>query len=190
MTQKQMLRTQLRVRRRDQVAGLPDAMRGLVFLRPPAPVLDLLPEGATIGIYHALGAEAPTARYAAWLFENGRHVALPWFASKDAAMTFRRWRNPLAADELLSGHHGTLQPGADAQEVVPDAVIVPLIGFTADGERLGQGGGHYDRWLAKHQVPAIGLAWDCQLVDALPSEPHDRRLDAVITPTRLYRDTA
>jgi 5-formyltetrahydrofolate cyclo-ligase len=64
---------------------------------------------------------------------------------------------------------------------------VPLVGFTASGERLGQGGGHYDRWLAEHPGRlTIGLAWDAQLCPALPSEPHDEPLDAVITPTRIY----
>jgi 5-formyltetrahydrofolate cyclo-ligase len=71
--------------------------------------------------------------------------------------------------------------------VVPDVLFVPLVGFTADGGRLGQGGGHYDRWLEAHpETKAIGLAWDCQLADDLPREPHDRPLLAVVTPTRLY----
>jgi 5-formyltetrahydrofolate cyclo-ligase len=66
-------------------------------------------------------------------------------------------------------------------------LFVPVVGFTEDGARLGQGGGHYDRWLAAHPgAVAIGLAWDCQRVDALPVEPHDAPLAAVVTPTRLY----
>src|SRR3546814_6880034 len=56
-----------------------------------------------------------------------------------------------------------------------------------DGRRLGQGGGHYDRWLAAHPgARAIGLAWDEQLCEDLPHETHDIRLDAIVTPTRLY----
>jgi 5-formyltetrahydrofolate cyclo-ligase len=66
-------------------------------------------------------------------------------------------------------------------------LFVPLIGFTADGARLGQGGGHYDRWLPEHPgTLTIGLAWDCQLEDTLPHEAHDQPLRAVVTPTRLY----
>ena len=76
---------------------------------------------------------------------------------------------------------------ADAEPVTPDLVIVPLIAFTAAGGRLGQGGGHYDRWLAAHpRVVAVGIGWDTQLVESLPLEPHDRLLRAVVTPTRLY----
>ena len=66
-------------------------------------------------------------------------------------------------------------------------LFVPLIGFTASGDRLGQGGGHYDRWLAEHPGRmTIGLAWDVQLCEALPVEPHDMMLDAIVTPTRIY----
>ena len=81
------------------------------------------------------------------------------------------------------------QPAPDAPELFPDVVFVPLVGFTADGHRLGQGGGHYDRWLAATpSVLPLGLAWDCQLREELPTEPHDCRLRGVITPTRFYGD--
>jgi 5-formyltetrahydrofolate cyclo-ligase len=67
--------------------------------------------------------------------------------------------------------------------------FVPLVGFTAAGERLGQGGGHYDRWLAANpSVLPLGLAWDCQLRGSLPHEAHDCPLRGVITPTRFYGD--
>ena len=69
----------------------------------------------------------------------------------------------------------------------PDVLLVPIVGFTDNGERLGQGGGHYDRWLEAHpETIAIGMAWDCQKRDRLPVEGHDRRLHAVVTPTRFY----
>jgi 5-formyltetrahydrofolate cyclo-ligase len=56
-------------------------------------------------------------------------------------------------------------------------LFVPLIGFTAALDRLGQGGGHYDRWLAEHPgAQAIGLAWDAQACDTLPNGPGARSL--------------
>jgi 5-formyltetrahydrofolate cyclo-ligase len=79
------------------------------------------------------------------------------------------------------------QPSDDAEPLTPDVLFVPLVGFTPALERLGQGGGHYDRWLAEHPPRlTIGLAWDVQACDTLPTEHHDQRLDAVITPTRIY----
>ena len=183
----------MRAARRKHVAGLPASTSALMFLRPPAAVANLAPEVSTVGLYHAHGSEAPTAAYARWFYENGRHLALPWFASRGAPMRFRRWHNPFDAGELAPGPFGGMQPRADADDADgpdganPTLVIVPLIAFTAGCDRLGQGGGHYDRWLAAHpDVTAIGLAWDCQLVAALPVEDHDCTLDAVVTPTRLF----
>ena len=76
---------------------------------------------------------------------------------------------------------------AKAEVLVPEILFVPLVGFTPTLARLGQGGGHYDRWLAEHPpLLAIGLAWDAQACDALPTEPHDVPLDAVVTPTRIF----
>ncbi len=187
MNEKQQLRARLRQLRRDHVAALPAATRGLLFLRPPGPVAAMAPEGSCIGLYHALPAEAPARSYARWFFENGRSIALPWFADRDAPMQFRSWRDPYDDEGLEVGPLGMLQPGIGAEEFIPATVFVPLIGFTARGERLGQGGGHYDRWLAANPAArAFGLAWDCQLVDSLPTEPHDRRLHGVVTPTRFY----
>ena len=191
MDEKQRLRGDLRARRRQHVASLPESTRRLLFLRPPAPLAALAPEGATVGLYHATGAEAPGGAYARWFLENGRAIALPRFAAKDAAMDFAAWRDPFADGDLEPGPHGIAQPGADAEARQPDVVFVPLLGFTDRCERLGQGGGHYDRWLAAHPgAIAIGLAWDCQLCETLPIEPHDRPLHAVVTPTRFYQGNA
>ena len=102
-------------------------------------------------------------------------------------MGFRSFSDPYGGTDLEMGPLGILQPGEEAESVTPDVLFVPLVGFTERGERLGQGGGHYDRWLNKHpDTLTIGLAWDCQKLDTLPIEPHDRPLKAIVTPTRLY----
>jgi len=184
---KAALRKALRAERRRTVAALPNAMRALLFRVPPAPLKALIADGATIGLYRASPNEAPAAAYARYFQENGHAIALPRFANRDAPMEFALHTDPFGESDLETGPFGLLQPRAEAEEVVPQVLIVPLLGFTADGRRLGQGGGHYDRWLAAHpDVIAIGLAWDTQLVNDLPHEPHDRPLAAVVTPTRLY----
>lgn len=187
LTDKTSLRRELRQTRRAHEAGLAAATRALLFMRPPAPLLELVPPGATIGVYHPVGAEASPLGYARWFHERGHPVALPWFAKRDAAMQFRLWDNPFSDEYLEPAPWGGIQPDCDAASVAPEVVIVPLLAFTAQGERLGQGGGHYDRYLDYHQdtVP-IGIGWDCQLVDVLPVEPHDIPLRAVVTPTRFY----
>ena len=69
-------------------------------------------------------------------------------------------------------------------------VLLPLLGFDHQGFRLGQGGGYYDRALASlrfRRPLLVGLAYDCQRVEVVPREAWDQPLDAVVTPTRIYR---
>ena len=184
---KSAVRRSLRAARKAHVEALPDHIRGLLFHRPPAPLLARIPQEAVVGLYHAGPWEAPAAAYARFFHEAGHPIALPHFAEPDAAMVFRHHSDPYAQDDLEVGPFGVLQPAAEAEALVPDILFVPLVGFTPALERLGQGGGHYDRWLAEHPpLLAIGLAWDAQACDALPTEPHDVALDAIVTPTRIY----
>ena len=180
------LRRTLRRARIEHATALPGAVSALVFRRPPAPILSLVPDGATIGLYHATAGEAPAAGYARFFVEAGHPVALPRLDA-DGAMEFRLHTDPFGDSDLENGPHGIMQPAETAERVVPDVVFVPLLGFTERGERLGQGGGHYDRWLADHRdALAIGLAWDVQQVESLPIEAHDVSLAAIVTPTRVY----
>ncbi len=187
MSEKQALRRELKERRKAHFAAIPAMQRGLLFRRPPGALVDLVPEGAVIGVYHEMAAEAPAGHYARWFFERGHRVVLPWFADRAAPMAFREWTNPFVEDLLEADPFGARQPGAAAPELVPQVAFVPLLGFTDRGERIGYGGGHYDRWLAANpDTLAIGLAWDCQLTHSLPTEAHDIHLTAVVTPTALY----
>lgn len=96
------------------------------------------------------------------------------------------------ADELLTGMFGIREPAADAPRVDPDdidAALVPGVAFDADCWRLGYGGGYYDRLLPllRSDCARIGIAYDEQVLEAIPAEEHDVRLDAVVTPTRVVR---
>ncbi|WRK94898.1 5-formyltetrahydrofolate cyclo-ligase [Altererythrobacter sp. H2] len=187
MQSKAALRKHLRAERLAHVAAIPETTLGLLFRHPPAPLLRHIPAGSTIGLYRAMPGEAPAARYAAFFAERGHAIALPRFAGAAAPMEFARHTDPFDEADLQPGPYGLLQPPPDADVLVPDVLFAPLVGFTADCHRLGQGGGHYDRWLAEHPgTVAIGLGWDCQLCAELPVEPHDMPLAAVVTPTRLF----
>lgn len=184
---KDELRKHLRAARRMHVLEQDEKIRALLLHRPPAPVLDRIAADAALGLYHSSQYEAPTGAYAQFFFDRGHPIALPHFASRDAPMQFRPYRDPYGESDLEKGPFGAMQADAARPEVVPDVLFVPLLGFTAEGHRLGQGGGHYDRWLAAHpETLAIGLAWDVQLQDELPLEEHDIALDLVVTPTRIY----
>ncbi len=149
--------------------------------------MELVSADAIIGLYHAAASEAPASGYAKFFSEAGHTIALPTLTADNAQMVFAEHTDPFGETDLVDGPFGVQQPDTSAAVLVPDVVFTPLLGFTEDGERLGQGGGHFDRWLAKHtDALAIGLAWDGQLVASLPTEPHDMPLSAVVTPTRLY----
>lgn len=186
MNEKQHLRAEMRKARYEFVETLSGATRWLILRRPPAPVAAMIPEDAVIGLYHATPSEAQAGGYARWFAEQGHRIALPAFASRNSPMHFREWRDAFGGGDLVDGPYG-VQPCDDADTVIPNIVFVPLLAFTAECARLGQGGGHYDRWLAANrQSKAIGLAWDIQKVDTLPMEAHDLALSAVVTPTRIY----
>lgn len=183
---KKRLRAELRRKRIEHAATLPREVSALVFSRPPAAVLELVPEGATVGLYRSDEGEAPSRGYTKFFFERGNPVALPRVTTLDKPMEFRRHTDPYEESDLTPGVWGLRQPGLDAPVVVPEVLFMPLVGFTAKGDRLGQGGGYYDRYLAAHaQTIAIGMAWDVQEVPELPIELHDMRLSAIVTPTRV-----
>ncbi|HEU4651771.1 MAG TPA: 5-formyltetrahydrofolate cyclo-ligase [Croceibacterium sp.] len=184
--QKKRLRRDLRRKRIEHAAALPPEVSALVFNRPPQPVLDLVPSGATIGLYRSDEGEARSASYIKFFFERGHPVALPRVTTLDKPMEFRLHTDPYEESDLEAGVWGLRQPRIEAPVVVPEVLFMPLVGFTARGDRLGQGGGYYDRYLAAHpQTIAIGMAWDVQEVAELPTELHDMRLSAIVTPTRV-----
>jgi 5-formyltetrahydrofolate cyclo-ligase len=89
-------------------------------------------------------------------------------------------------DALVPGGFGTRVPGRDAPVVEPDALLVPLVGFDRRGTRLGYGKGHYDRAIAAmhargRRPTLVGIAFAAQEVDNIPAEPHDVRLDVIVT---------
>jgi 5-formyltetrahydrofolate cyclo-ligase len=90
---------------------------------------------------------------------------------------------------FVRGAYGLMEPGPKASEKTPSVILVPLLGFDDRGNRLGQGGGYYDRTLERlnERVLAIGVAWDCQQLSEIPVEPHDMPLAGVISPSAFHR---
>lgn len=78
-----------------------------------------------------------------------------------------------------------MAPGSAALEVLPDVLLMPLAAYDRAGNRIGYGKGHYDTAITaiekQRAVLCIGLAFEAQEVDHIPAEPHDKRLDGVLT---------
>ena len=108
-------------------------------------------------------------------------VGVPVIQGKGQPLRFREWSPGCA---LVKGDFGALIP-AEGAWIDPDVLIVPMLAFDRRGNRLGYGGGFYDRTLerlrARRPRLAVGFAFAAQEVEQVPTEPTDQRLDAILT---------
>ncbi len=143
-----------------------------------------LPPGAVVAGFMPIGAEIDPLPLMLRLAGMGHDLALPAMQGESAPLRFQRWR---PGDPLAEKAWGIREPLPAAPDVAPDAMLVPLLAFDAEGHRLGYGGGYYDRSLSAARraraVVAIGLAYDAQEVPAVPRLDFDQRLDWVLTPS-------
>ena len=157
--------------------------------------LESVQQAKCIAAYHSFGAELDTGPLLDALLASNKQVCLPVlhpFAPGHLLM--------LAYDKnttMRMNTYGIAEPLLDCRRVVPisqiDCLLTPLVGFDSAGNRIGMGGGFYDRtlagWSRGHypQLSVIGLAHDCQHVDSIPVEPWDVPLPMVLTPSRCWR---
>jgi 5-formyltetrahydrofolate cyclo-ligase len=116
------------------------------------------------------------------LADAGASLALPVVIGRGQPLIMRAWS---FGKPLVSGVWGIREPPADAPELNPDILIVPLLAFDRRGHRVGYGAGYYDmtitRLRATKPVTAIGVAFGSQEIAAVPATPRDARLDLVLT---------
>jgi len=153
----------------EQVLALPELAAG-------GPVAGFWPIRSEIDVRPVLEA----------LHGRGRDLALPVVTR--AGLIFRRW---MPDAPLARTGFGLSVPTPEAPEVKPRVLLVPLAAFDRRGGRIGYGKGHYDTAItalsAVHPVTTIGVAFSAQEVDEVPLEPHDRRLDLVVTEAGVVR---
>lgn len=176
---KAVLRRHFRQAREAHVGGLPPGARSALETALAGIARPLVATSRTPASYAAVGPEIDPVH-----IEHGMGPhAFPRVSGKNLYFHIARWQ------DLAPGCLGIPEPPATAPLVMPDLVLVPLLAATPAGVRLGQGGGYYDRTLlalrSRGPVVAIGLAWDIQVTDSLPSDPWDEPLDYIATPTRL-----
>lgn len=180
------LRKQLRARRKAlSPAERRHAARALArqFLRHRE-----LRRARRVALYLAMGSELDTQALQQLLARRGAAVHAPR-TGRDGQLHFFALRGTHHRRHA----HGMAQPAPG--RCVPlrklDLILLPLLGYDDHGQRLGQGGGYYDRTLAglrgARRPLRIGLAYHCQRVPRLPVEPHDHPLHAVLTERGLRR---
>jgi len=115
---------------------------------------------------------------------EGKTVGLPRFNPAVKLYGASRILHPTR--DVQIGNFGIREPGPDCGELPTqlDIILVPGMAFDLHGRRLGRGKGFYDRLLAEVRGTTCGVAFDEQIVDEVPVEPHDVHLDYILTPTR------
>lgn len=141
-----------------------------------------LPPGTMVAGYSPINSEVDPLPLMHALARRGAALALPVIIARDQALVFRAWR---PEEALKRGAFDIFQPSAEAEEVEPDIVLVPLAAFDRAGHRIGYGRGYYDRTLqtlrAAKRITVIGLAFAVQEIDIVPRLAHDEQLDCVLT---------
>lgn len=144
---------------------------------------DLNMEKGTIAVYIPTGNEVDVTELIGMLGQAGWIVAAPRVAGR--TMHFYEIHS---MEDCEKGHYGILEPRMGCRIIDGDRIncmIIPGLAFDLEGNRLGYGGGYYDRYLAGHPgIVRIAVAYDFQLVDELPSEQHDCRMNYLVTDRR------
>ena len=179
---KATLREQLTARRKALSAELVDT-RGLKiqarFLATP-----YYHHARTVALYAPIRGEVPTRDILTAGLADGKVICFPLSHVRGRVLSFRAVRSEA---ELEPGRLGVREP-LDAVEQI-DLFVVPGLGFTPDGKRLGRGGGYYDATLKAGSIGSrrVGLAFAEQIVDELPTNEDDVDVDLVVTENEVFR---
>jgi len=149
-------------------------------------LLDLpaLQMAGTVAAYYSVGAEPDTRGLVYALWKRGTYVLLP-LLRPDGDLDWASYEGP---DSLVPGPRGLREPGEPARGIEAvtraDVVLAPALAVDHVGNRLGRGGGSYDRALARvgPLIPVIALLYDAELLGHVPAERHDVPVRAVVRP--------
>ncbi len=143
--------------------------------------LNIMPQ-TIFGAYYPIGAEVNCRPLMDTLHAMGHTIALPIVVEKEEPLIYRMYKS---GDQLEKGPFGTPEPVDFMPELVPDVMILPVMGFSAKGYRLGYGTGFFDRTVKKFRmekpIKVIAVAYSGQEIEDFPVEQHDARCDMVIT---------
>lgn len=152
---------------------------------------------SSIAIYLANDGELNTTPFIQWCWQNNKQVYLPVLHPfSKGHLLFLRYS---IDTKMAVNKYGISEPFLDVTNVLPthklDVIFTPLVAFDGHGNRLGMGGGFYDRTLANWQTDEghevlkpypIGLAHDCQLVEQIPTEHWDVPIPEIVTPSAIH----
>ena len=140
----------------------------------------------SLGAYYPCNYEIDDLEIINFLRKKRMKISLP-IVGKNNQMNFYEW---LKNDPLKINKYGIAEP-TSLKKIYPDILFVPLVAYDADLNRLGYGGGYYDRYLDKikniKKVLKIGLAFSYQKLKKIPTNIHDKKLDLIITEKEIIK---
>jgi len=138
-----------------------------------------------VGSYYPVNFEADTFQLMKMFKQKGYKLSLPVISSK-YDMNFYTWN---LNDPLYVNKYGIPEPKSKIK-VIPSILLIPMVAYDKRLNRLGYGGGYYDRFLKKYEkknILKIGLAITCQEVKKLPTNNFDKKMDYILTEKKLYK---
>ncbi len=152
---------------------------------------DLYKRSINIFIYISFSNEINTRNIIEKAFKDKKNVFIPKVYKDEKSMKAIKLNS---IDELKKNSMGILEPIDDSNYIEKeniDLIVVPGVVFDKECNRIGYGGGYYDRYLKdiKSKENKIALAYDLQIVDKIESEVHDIKVDYIITNTRALKNT-
>jgi len=139
----------------------------------------------SLTIHDLIGAFAPMSDEIDWIFNfQDKDYKFAFPGIKDKKMSF--FKSRYIDLELRNDFGAKIKvPPENSQEVIPSILLIPGIAFSKDGNRLGRGKGFYDQYLSEFTGIRIGLCYEVQIKENLPTEGHDQRVDYIITPNGM-----
>ena len=141
----------------------------------------------SIAIYHPIKSEISPLKIIKICQNLSIKICLPVIDKNTNELIFSKFKDKKC---LTKNKYGIIEP-TKINQIIPDIIFVPMVGFDKNLNRLGYGKGYYDRVISKlrkiKKIFVIGLAYDNQIVRHIPIEKHDEKMDIILTDKKIYR---
>lgn len=145
--------------------------------------MEVYKEADSIACYYSIGSEVMTQEIIQELLDNGKTVSLPRVSNDEL-----NFHKVMDLKDLENGNFDIMEPREDAPVVEKfDVVLVPTVGISKDGVRIGYGHGFYDRFLSKIDATKISLTYSKQIVKSIQADENDIRMNWIVTEEKYSR---
>ena len=143
----------------------------------------------TIFLFVSFKSEVDTHKLIEYAINDNKEICVPKIETKEKGIELYKITG---FDDLKVGYYNVLEPIEGSQKISSeniDLILMPGLAFDREGGRVGYGGGYYDKFLKeseKNRVKRIAIAYNCQLLDKVPMDENDMKIDGIITNEKIY----